>query len=53
MILKRPPKGATWKAFWGCFQFVYGDPDSCQGKRQINPDGTPESDRVSRWDFEE
>ncbi len=44
MRLIRPGQGKTKTAFWGCSQYVYGDPDSCQGKRQINSDGTPEDD---------
>lgn len=44
MVLRKPPHENTWKAFWGCSQFVYSDPSSCQGTVNINSDGTPDID---------
>jgi len=48
MELKEPPRGQTWKPFWGCSEYKYG----CRGKRQIAPDGTPESDKFVPGDFD-
>jgi len=48
MELKEPPRGQTWKPFWGCSEYRYG----CRGKRQIAPDGTPESDKFVPGDFD-
>lgn len=44
MRLKRPRQGQHWKAFWGCSQYVHGDPDSCRGTVDIRADGTPDVD---------
>ncbi len=52
MVLRKPRRGQTWSDFWGCSQFVYGDPSSCRGKRNINADGTPESDGFKPGDFD-
>lgn len=47
MVLRRPARGKQWKTFWGCSLW----PD-CSGKRQINTDGTPESDEWKPGDFD-
>jgi ssDNA-binding Zn-finger/Zn-ribbon topoisomerase 1 len=47
MVLRRPGPGQDWKPFWGCSQY----PD-CRGKRQIGPDGRPESDELELDELE-
>ena len=42
ILIKPPPKGSSWDAFWGCSQY----PD-CKGTRNIGSDGKPETDE---WD---
>lgn len=39
MVLRRPKIGQNWQPFWGCKLWP-----ECDGKRQIEPDGTPEDD---------
>lgn len=46
MKLRRPPRGARWKPFWGCGLF----PD-CSGKRQIDEDGRPVFDEIPDRDM--
>jgi ssDNA-binding Zn-finger/Zn-ribbon topoisomerase 1 len=39
MVLRRPPKGKTWRPFWGC-----SDYPTCKGTLQIKDNGEPDED---------